>query len=78
VRWETAGEPVWLWILQYRTNEVWTTEILPASQTTRTFESSKPDMMAVSAVGRTGNLSSPAALKKSQLVRTGKSTMIWN
>jgi hypothetical protein len=78
VRWETAGETAWLWILQYRTNAVWATEILPVGQTTRTFENSKPDLVAVSAVDRTGNLSSPAVIKKSQLVRTGKSTMIWN
>ena len=64
VRWETTGEAAWLWVLQYRTNEVWTTEILPAHQTTRTFENSKPDLIAVSAVDRAGNLSSPAAIKK--------------
>ena len=72
VNWETAGEPAWLWILQYRTNEVWATEILPAHQMTRTFENFKPELIAVSAVDRTGNLSSPAVIKKTQPVRTGK------
>ena len=72
VHWETAGEAAWLWILQYRTNEVWATEILPAGQTTRMFENSKPDLVAVSAVDRVGNVSSPAALKKTQLARSGK------
>ena len=62
VRWETAGEAAWLWILQYRTNEVWTTEILPTGQTTRTFENFRPDMVAVRAVDRVGNLSLPAVL----------------
>jgi uncharacterized lipoprotein YddW (UPF0748 family) len=78
VRWEPNGEPGWLWILQYRTNEVWTTEILPAHQMTRTFENSRPEMVAVSAVDRVGNVSSPAAIKKTQPVRTGKSLMILN
>ena len=78
VRWETDGEPAWLWVLQYRTNEVWATEILPANQTTRTFENSRPEMIAVSAVDRVGNVSSPAALKKTQPVRSGKGTMILN
>jgi len=63
----------WLWILQYRTNAVWATEILPAHQTTRTFENSKPDLVAVSAVDRNGNMSSPAALKKTLPVHVGKS-----
>jgi hypothetical protein len=76
VRWETNGTPAWLWILQYRTNEVWATEILPASQTVRTFESSRPETVAVSAVDRVGNVSSPAALKKTQPVRTGRGMTI--
>ncbi len=64
--WENSGgEPAWLWVLQFRTNEVWTTEILPANQTTRTFFSSPPIEIAVSAVDRVGNESEPAALKKS-------------
>jgi len=78
VRWETAGKAAWLWILQYRTNAVWATEILPAQQTTRIFENSKPDIVAVSAVDRAGNLSSPSAVKKTQPVRTGKTTMFLN
>jgi uncharacterized lipoprotein YddW (UPF0748 family) len=65
VRWENAGgEPVWKWVLQYRTNEVWTTEILPANQTAQTFPDFAPDVIAISTVDRTGNLSLPIALKK--------------
>ena len=64
-QWETSGgKPAWLWVLQYRTNEVWTTEILPADQTARTFFNSQPEVVAVSAVDRTGNLSLPAVLGK--------------
>ncbi len=76
VRWETTGEAAWLWILQYRTNEVWATEILPANQTTRTFENSKPDLVAVSAVDRTGNLSLASVIKKFQPVRSGKGMIL--
>jgi hypothetical protein len=35
-------------------------------------------MVAVSAVDRVGNVGSPAALKKTQPVRTGKSAMFLN
>jgi hypothetical protein len=78
VRWETNGAPAWLWILQYRTSQAWGTEILPANQTARTFENSRPEMVAVSAVDRVGNMSSPAAIKKTQPVRTGKGMIILN
>ena len=65
--WQTSGEPAWLWVVQFRINGVWTTGILPASQTSRTFFDSKPDVIAVRAVDRTENLSKPAVLQKSAL-----------
>jgi uncharacterized lipoprotein YddW (UPF0748 family) len=76
VRWENAGgKPAWKWVLQYRTNEVWTTEILPANQTTQTFSDSAPDVITINAVDRVGNVSPPTALQKSPPVRTGKVLM---
>jgi uncharacterized lipoprotein YddW (UPF0748 family) len=67
--WATSGgKPVWLWVFQFQTNDGWTTEILPANQTERTFFHSKPDIVTVSAVDRVGNESEPAALKKEPLV----------
>jgi hypothetical protein len=42
------------------------------------FENSKPDVIAVSAVDRVGNVSSPAAIKKTQPVRSGKGMIILN
>jgi uncharacterized lipoprotein YddW (UPF0748 family) len=78
-QWESfGGKPAWLWILQFRTNEVWTTEILPANEMTRTFFTSEPDVVSISAVDRTGNLSSPTALKKARPIPYGKNTMISN
>ncbi len=76
--WESAGESARRWVFQYRTNEVWTTEILPAPQTRWTFENAKPDWVAVTAVDRSGNLGSPAALRKIPAVHTGKGPMILN
>jgi uncharacterized lipoprotein YddW (UPF0748 family) len=75
VRWErggTNGAPARLWLLQYRINQTWGTEILPAGQTARTFENSQPELVAVSAVDRLGNVSVPAAIKKTQPVSAGK------
>jgi uncharacterized lipoprotein YddW (UPF0748 family) len=71
----SGGKPAWLWILQYRANEVWTTEILPADQTSRIFFNSHPEVMAVSAVDRTGNLSLPAVLGKGPT--TGAAAKSW-
>ena len=78
VGWDSAGGAARLWVLQYRTNNVWTTEILPAGQNRWVFESSKPDVVAVSAVDRSGNLGPPVALKKTWPVRTGKGMMMLN
>jgi uncharacterized lipoprotein YddW (UPF0748 family) len=79
VRWENpGGEPAWLWVLQSRaTNNVWTTEILPANQTAKSFSNPMPDMISINAVDRVGNLSPPAALKKTAPVHSGK-VMIYN
>ena len=68
VEWAASGgKPAWLWILQFRINGVWTTEILPANQTAWTFPDFKPDLIAVSAVDRVENESEPATLKKTTL-----------
>jgi uncharacterized lipoprotein YddW (UPF0748 family) len=73
-----GGESARLWVLQFRgTNNVWQTEILSANQTTQIFSNAIPDVIAVSAVDRTGNLGAAAALKKTvSVVHSGKATMI--
>jgi len=66
--WETAGgEPAWLWVLQFRINDVWRTEILPAAETSRKFDNPSPDIIAVSAVDRVENESGPAMVQKTIL-----------
>ena len=65
IQWEySGGKPVWLWVLQFQMNGVWTTDILPANQTRRTFQGPGPDVIAVRAVDRAENLSAPEVLQK--------------
>ena len=79
--WMASGEPAWKWVLQFRgTNGVWTTEILPTGQTTRTFENETPEIISVRAVNRLGNLGPPAVLEKTipPPVRRSQEKMIPN
>ena len=66
VRWETATNEIpKSWILQFRgTNNLWTTQILPANQISCVFARSAPDVISVSMVDRFGNASPPAAVQK--------------
>jgi uncharacterized lipoprotein YddW (UPF0748 family) len=77
LRWESTGGPASWWVLQYRTNRVWTTEILPAARTDWAFAKPAPEWVSISAVDRAGGLSQPAAIRKFRLVRIGKGTLIW-
>jgi uncharacterized lipoprotein YddW (UPF0748 family) len=77
VRWETTGEPVRWWVLQFRTNQVWTTEILPAARTNWAFAKPAPEWISISAVDRASSLSLPAAIKKFRRVYLGKGTYGW-
>ena len=84
LRWETSGAGLaWLWILQYQMNQAWTTEILPAGQTSRVFESSSPRVISLRAVDRIGNLTEPVVLAPQKSppvtpVRRGKKVIILN
>jgi uncharacterized lipoprotein YddW (UPF0748 family) len=63
IRWfSPAGEPPRWWLLQVCTNDNWTTEIFPASQTSRILYNSNPDAISLRAVDRLGNLSEPVVL----------------
>ena len=60
-----AGGPgkTWLWLLQTRTSGGWTEEILPASRMSRVWNGAVPEVVAVTAVGRNGELSTPSVLQ---------------
>ncbi len=64
IRW-MPGSPdrPWLWLVQTRTAGTWTTDILPSTQTSRAWNGAPPEVMAVSAVNRTGGVSNPAVLQ---------------
>ena len=66
--WKAGGKPAALWVLQFRTDKVWTTEILPASQTAHNFFNDAPDAIAIRAVDRAGNLSAPTVLAPQKLL----------
>ena len=54
----------WLWLLQTRTGGEWTREILPGPRGPRALGTARmPEVVAVSAVDRNGNLGAPAALQ---------------
>jgi len=81
LRWESTGKPAGWWLVQYRTNETWVTEILPAGQTRRTLTGFRPDAVAVSEVDRVGNVGAPAAVvrgSRPRPVRTGRGMLNWN
>jgi uncharacterized lipoprotein YddW (UPF0748 family) len=64
IRWAPGGSGnAWLWLLQTRTGGKWTKEILPATKTTRTWNGTPPEVVAVSAVNRTGAVGSPTVLQ---------------
>lgn len=57
-----SGETVWLWLLQVRKGEQWSSKILPGHNRSHILSGAAPDAMALSAVDRLGNASSPATL----------------
>jgi len=60
VRWENSGgEPPRWWLLQSRTNGIWTVQVFPAGRMTADLYNVVPDAVALRAVDRLGNLSPP-------------------
>lgn len=59
--WSALG-PGWLWVLRSRTGDAWTTEILPASQTTKPVGDA--EVFTVTAIDRCGVESKPAVWEK--------------
>lgn len=61
VRWENANvNPPLNWLLQSRANGVWTTQILPVTQSDGYLDHGLPDAVSLRAVDRLGNLGAPA------------------
>jgi uncharacterized lipoprotein YddW (UPF0748 family) len=61
--WAASGwSKPWLWLVQARSGGRWTTRILPAAATSQTWDRATADLVAVSAVGRNGMVSSPAII----------------
>jgi uncharacterized lipoprotein YddW (UPF0748 family) len=61
VRWENlTGEPPRWWLLQSRTNGIWTTQIFPSGRTDGYLENGISDVVSLRAVDQLGNLSEPA------------------
>jgi uncharacterized lipoprotein YddW (UPF0748 family) len=63
VQWENGGGKTarW-WVLQFWINGSWTTQILPASQTSQGFFNSETGAVFIRAVDRLGNASEPATI----------------
>lgn len=77
LEWQAVDSPARLWVLQYRTNQVWTTEILPAARTNWAFARPAPDLISISAVDRVENAGPPATLRRYVAVPVGKGTYLW-
>lgn len=63
--WESATtNKAWLWVVQTRKAGQWKTEILPSSKTSYSLNQSLPEVVAITAVDRCGNLSPPAVMER--------------
>jgi uncharacterized lipoprotein YddW (UPF0748 family) len=60
-----AGVAPWLWVIQWRRNGEWRTEIVPARERTVRLKTGadRPDVIAVSAVSRTGIKGRPVLVR---------------
>lgn len=62
--WGPSGtEMISRWLLQTRSGRIWKTEILPGNVRSRAWPGPAPDVIAISAVDRYGNLGPAAALQ---------------
>jgi len=58
-------EGVWLWVLQFRSKNEWSTRVLPARTTHLALSRTIPDVIAITAIDRYGNASRPTVLEHS-------------
>jgi len=59
----SSSDKAWLWLVQTRTGGEWKKEILPGAKTSRAWNGAPPEVVAVSAVNRNGQLSPPSMLQ---------------
>lgn len=64
--WPHQAGNIKLWVVQWKNSEVWRTGILPAAQHAFTWERSRPEVISVRAVGKTGNLGPPCLMAHNQ------------
>ena len=73
LNWTDQSATVWQWVIWKKAGSRWTTEILPAAETKEIvplhYGSSRPDVIAVAAVSRYGNLSEAAVFNTAHLER---------
>ncbi len=63
VTWAATGSgKTWLWLAQARRAGQWSSQVLPGTTAAMTWAAVVPEVVAVSAVDRKGNISSPAVL----------------
>jgi uncharacterized lipoprotein YddW (UPF0748 family) len=68
ISWQPNGSSkVWLWLLQTRAGARWRQEVLPATKTSRAWNGTRPEVVALSAVNHDGEASPPCVLQ----VRSG-------
>jgi uncharacterized lipoprotein YddW (UPF0748 family) len=60
----TEPEQVSRWVLQIKQGEKWVTQILPRAESSIRFSHGTPEIIAVSAVDRSGNAGAPAVLER--------------
>lgn len=76
LHWENGGrESVWLWILQTKVHNRWSTEILPGARSAQIFggnsRHASPEQIAISAVDRCGNMGPTETLNNAPPKRRG-------
>jgi len=65
VSWRNSGnEKIWLWLLQTRKDGKWTNQLISGEKQSVVLSGQPPDVIALSAVDRTGNLGAPASVKR--------------
>jgi uncharacterized lipoprotein YddW (UPF0748 family) len=61
-QWSSGGpQKPWLWLVQTKTGDDWKTEVWPAQKTAQTWTGSRPDIIAITEVNRSGNAGPTAA-----------------